>query len=163
MDERCTLLDLDGLELLWSGAGRPNLPKEGVLKRYTRGVKNLRYIMAEISRDTRVDIPTDECTYLLDDVVITHTANNFRVWAADEDLTKRDMKDENARMLENLKKIAPVKRPAFINLAGYCWGYKSTWFVDLMKSLPPDYVVVRPDDLVRLYREYQADQKAPSK
>lgn len=156
VDEHCRLLDLDGIELLWSGIRRPNLPKDGVLRRYTQGVKNLKYIIAEISRDTRVELPTDDCTYLLDGVVITHTANNFRIWGADENLANRKMEDENSRMLENIKKIAPVKRPAFINVAGYCWGYKATWFVDLMKKLPADYVVVRPDDLARLYRDKQA-------
>jgi hypothetical protein len=160
VDERCRLLDLDGLELIWSGIRRPNLPKNGVLERYTRGVKGLSYIMAEISRDTRAEMPTDDCTYLLDGVVVSHTANNFRIWGAEENLADRKMEDENARMLENLKKIAPVKRPAFINIAGYCWGYRATWFMDLMKQLPADYVVVRPDELARLYRDYQKRQAA---
>ena len=59
------------------------------------------------------------------------------------------------QMLENIKKIAPVKRPAFINITGYCWGYNATWVMDLKQKLSPNYVLVSTDDLAHLFRESQ--------
>jgi hypothetical protein len=155
VDEHCRLLDLDAVELLWSGIRQPNLPKEGVLERYTKGIKGLNYIMAEIGRGTRADIPTDECTYRLDDTIVFHTANSIHTWAADEDLSARTMEKENSYVLDELARFAPKRRPAFVNILGLVWRYRASWIDDLRRKLPPNYILVRPCDLAALYREWR--------
>jgi hypothetical protein len=155
VDDHCRKLDLDAIEVLWSGVRRPNLPHDGILSRYTRGIKHLNYIMAELGRSTRADIPTDECTYLLDDTVVFHTVNNIHVWAANENFSTWTMERENAYILDELARFAPQRHPAFINVLGLCWRYNATWVDDLRKKLPPNYVLVRPGDLASLYREYR--------
>ncbi|WP_165228006.1 GxGYxYP domain-containing protein [Aquisphaera insulae] len=162
VDEHCRLLDLDGVELLWSGVRRPNLPREGVLRRYTQGVKNLNYIVAEIGRGTRADIPTDECTYKLDDTVVFHTVNSIHTWAANEDFRTWTMDGENAYILDELRRFPPSRRPAFLNVVGLCWRYNPTWIMDLKRKLPPDYVLVSPGELARLYRESTSIRAAGS-
>ena len=135
VDEHCAMLDLDAVEVIWSGVRRPNLPKEGVLRRYTQGVKHLDYIVAELGRNTRVDIPTDECTYLLDNVVVFHTVNTIHTWGLHEDFSKWRMGKENAYILQELQKYPPRKRPAFINILGLVWCYDPTWVMDLKQQI----------------------------
>jgi hypothetical protein len=63
------------------------------------------------------------------------------------------MGPENAWLLDEIKKNAPAARPGFMSVQGASWFYYPAWFKDLQQKLPPDYVVVSPKDLARLYRE----------
>ena len=70
------------------------------------------------------------------------------------------MGKENAYVLQELQKYPPRKRPAFINILGLVWCYDPTWVMDLKLNLPPDYVLVGPGELARLYRESRRQRVA---
>jgi hypothetical protein len=48
-----------------------------------------------------------------------------------------------------------TERPGFMTAQAASWSYLPTWFKDLQEKLPPDYVIVSPNELARLYRGYR--------
>jgi hypothetical protein len=163
LDEHCRKLDMDGVETCWSGVGRRNLPQEGVLERYVRGLKGLNYVIADCGSGNRVPIPSDAYTYLLDDKAVFHTLNQYHVWSANENMNLWTMDRENARTLEEARRLLPKQRPAFLSIVGTSWVYKPSWVPDLQKKLPPDLVLVSPADLARLFRESLNERSGESR
>ena len=153
MDQYCRKLDMDGVEVCWSGIRRRDLPKEGVLGRYSRNLENIHYIIADCGSGNRALIPPAECTYMLDDKVVFHTLNQYHVWSATENLRLWSMERENTRTLVELRRLVPEQRPAFTSIVGTSWVYRPSWVVDLKERLPPNFVMVKPGDLARLFRE----------
>jgi hypothetical protein len=156
LDEYCRKLDMDGVEVCWSGIRRRNLPAQETLGRYSRGLRGIHYIIADCGAGNRVPIPADACAYLLDDKVVFHTLNQYHVWNANEDMTVWPMERENTRTLEEIQRLLPKHRPAFVSIVGTSWVYKPSWVADLQNKLPPDFVLVGPGDLARLFRESQS-------
>jgi len=153
MNDYCAKLDMDGIEVVWSGIRRRTLPPDGVLGRYCRGIKNLNYMIADCGSGNRATIPSNECAYLLDSTAVFHTLNQYHVWSANEDLGQWPMARENSRTIEEIRRLTPAERPAFVSVVGTSWVYKPSWVKDLKEKLPPDYVLVSPADLARLFRE----------
>ncbi len=142
-------LNMEGLDVYTGGTGGPSAPAE-LLRRFTRGIPGLRYMLAGLGRHS--DIRPDNAATLLDGVVVFHTLTNFRVWSLNEDLRLKKMADENAWLLSEIEANAPASRPGFVSAMAISWIYRPSWLKDLHDRLPPDYVMVGPGDLARLYR-----------
>jgi hypothetical protein len=149
-DEYCRKMDMDGLEIYTGGSGGPSGSDE-LLRRFTKGMKNLNYILAGLGRHR--DVTPENANYMLDNTVIFRTQNDFHIWTATDDLGKRSMDSENDWMISSLTSAAPARRPAFLSTMAVSWTYYPLWIMDLHYKLPQDYVPVSPNDLARLYRE----------
>ncbi len=150
MDSYRRRLDMEGIEIYNGGTGGPTA-STNVLQRFTHGMRGLRYILADLGRHT--DIHPDNANTLLDDTVIFHTLTNFRVWSTGEEVQHRTMESENAWLLGEITANAPSTRPGFMSAMAISWNYNASWLQNLEQKLPPNYRVVSPGDMARLYRE----------
>lgn len=149
-DEYCQKMDIDGLEIYAGGNNAP-AASDQLLRRFTRGMKKLDYILAGLGR--HADVTPENANYLLDNTVVFQTLTNFHVWSASEDTEKRPMGPENEWLLNEIRQNTPGTRPGFISAMAISWTYYPSWVKDLHAKLPGDYVPVSPSDLARLYRE----------
>lgn len=149
MDRYRRRLDMDGIEIYCGGNGGPSAPNS-LFRRFTRGMKGLKYILADLGHNPTVK--PDDAAYMLDDTVVFHTLTNFRVWTSSGGLHERKMADENAWLLGEIEANTPRRRPGFMSALAISWIYFPTWLKDLHDRLPSQYVEVSPDDLARLYR-----------
>ena len=148
----CRKMDLDGIEL-YSGAGGKTTD-DSVLRRFTQGMSKLDYILADLGRHD--DVKPSTANYLLDKTVVFHTLTHFHVWGSTVDVENKSMAQENAWLLDEIKTDSPTARPGFMSVQAASWYYFPTWFKDLQEKLPPQYVLVSPGELARLYREHQS-------
>ena len=149
-------LDMDGIELYNGGSSGPSAPPE-VLQRFTRGMRGLGYILADLGRHP--ETTPANANALLDGTAVFHTLTNFRVWTGSEDLVQRKMESENAWLLGEIKANTPSSRPGFMSAMAVSWSYYPAWLKDLQGKLPPEYVVVSPGEMARLMREAQCSGK----
>ncbi len=149
----CRRLDMDGVEVCWSGVGRRNLPADGILGRYCRALPEIDYLIADCGAGNRATIPSDACASLVDGKVVFHTLNHYHVWSANENMNAWPMDRENERTLQEIQRLLPHRRPAFASTVGTSWVYRPSWVADLQRKMPPSLVLVSPRDLARLYRE----------
>ena len=143
-------LDMDGIELYDGGTNGPSASVE-TLRRFTRGMPGLKYILADLGRHT--DTTPANASSLVDNTVVFRTLTNFRVWTGSEDLVARKMEGENAWLLGEITGHAPTARPGFMSALAISWSYYPAWLKDLRAKLPADYITVSPGDLARLWRE----------
>lgn len=143
-------LDMDGIELYNGGSSGPTAPVE-VLRRFTRGMKGLRYILADLGR--HADITPANANTLLDGVPVFHTLTAFRVWTTPEETQTKRMETENRWLLGEIVANTPKDRPAFMSALAISWWYYPSWLEDLHARLPAEYTPVSPGDLARLYLE----------
>lgn len=145
-------LGMDGLELYTGGTASPSAPKD-LLRRFTRGIPGLRYILAGLGR--HADVRPEASVEIMDGVVVFHTLTNFRVWSLTDDLSRRTMEDENTWLAAEILSHTPTVRPAFMTAMAVSWTYYPSWLKDLKSRLPSEYVLVSPGELARLYREHR--------
>ena len=92
--------------------------------------------------------------YLLDNTVVFHMLTQFKVWGQEKENRRKNMNEENAWLVDEIKKNSPKARPGFMTAQGASWFYYPSWFKDLEEKLKPDYVVVSPGEQARLYRQF---------
>lgn len=143
-------LDMDGLEIYTGGTAEAR-PPDALLRRFTRGIPGLRFILAGLGR--HADVQPDAAARMLDDTVVFDTLTNFRVWTEPGDLTGKKMEDENAWLLGEITAHAPKSRPGFMSALAISWIYYPAWLADLKSRLPPDFVMVSPRQMAELYRQ----------
>ena len=154
-DESCRKLDLDGIELYTGGDGGPSAADE-LLHRFSGGMSKLNYILSDLGRHANIN-PTNSC-YQLDNTVVFHTLTKFKVWGPSEHAGTKNMAQENAWLVDEIQKNSPKQRPGFMTAQAASWFYFPAWFKDLQAKLPPEYVLVSPNELARLYREANSSQ-----
>jgi hypothetical protein len=142
-------MGMEGLELYTGGSGSSAASHKDLLRRFTRGIPELRYILAGLGRHG--DVRPDAATEMLDQTVVFHTLTNFRVWSLTENLTDKKMADENAWLVGELLANAPTSRPGFMSAMAISWIYFPAWLKDLHGKLPPHFTVVSPGNLARLW------------
>jgi hypothetical protein len=153
------MLGMDGIELYNGGSSGPTAPT-AMLRRFTKGMPGLRYILADLGRHTDVNAANADAT--LDGVSIFHTLTNFRVWTTSEEVANKKMESENPWLAGEIAANAPKDRPGFMSTLAISWCYFPAWLVDLNRRLPADFVSVSPGNLDRLYRLHTAGA-APGK
>lgn len=147
------MLGMDGIELYNGGSSGPTAPT-AMLRRFTKGMPGLRYILADLGRHTDVNAANADAT--LDGVSIFHTLTNFRVWTTSEEVANKKMESENPWLAGEIAANAPKDRPGFMSTLAISWCYFPAWLVDLNRRLPADFVSVSPGNLDRLYRLHTA-------
>jgi hypothetical protein len=150
-------MDMDGIELYNGGSSGPTAPDE-MVRRFTRGMKGLRYVLADLGR--HAGVAPENANTVLDGVPVFHTLTNFRVWTTSEETQTKKMETENAWLIGEIAANSPRGRPGFMSALAISWWYYPSWLRDLHAKLPPLYVPVSPGDLARLYVE---SLRAPSR
>jgi len=154
-DEYCRKLDMDGIEL-YNGSGGPSAPDQ-LLRRFTKGMKNLDYILADFSRQSNIN--PSNANYILDKTVVFHTLTKFKIWGASTEVHNKEMATENAWLIDEIQKNSPTQRPGFMAVQAESWYYYPAWIRDLQEKLPKEYVIVSPGEMARLYREAKGSAK----
>jgi hypothetical protein len=155
-EDSCRKLGLEGIELYNGGAGPT--AKDEVLRRFTLGMSHLDYILADLGRHS--DIHPSNANNVLDNTVVFHTLTQFKVWGPHATVESRSMAQENAWLVDEIEKNSPTQRPGFMAAQAASWFYFPAWFKDLQERLPPQYVLVSPSELARLYRQSQQQDQA---
>jgi hypothetical protein len=112
-------------------------------------MKGLRYILADLGHHAA--IKPDHSVEVINGVVIFHTITNFRIWTSSQEIAQRTMVGENSWLRDEIVKQTPSTRPAFMSGLAISWYYFPAWIKDLVGRLPPEYKVVSPSELSRLY------------
>ena len=63
------------------------------------------------------------------------------------------------QILGDIRSQIPKKLPAFMHVFLHNWTYKYDDIHRLVSALPPNVVVVRPDELALLYRQHVSEKK----
>ncbi|MBM4089318.1 MAG: hypothetical protein FJ276_07800 [Planctomycetes bacterium] len=148
-------LDMQGVELYSGGNGGPSASAE-LLRRFTRGMPGLSYVLTDMGR--HIDTTPENAARVLDGVAVFRTLTNFRVWTEPEDVARRTMEDENAWLLGEITSHAPTQRPGFLSAMAISWNYSPAWMQDLRRRFPADYEPVSPDELARLLRAWDSSR-----
>lgn len=148
---RCRL-GMAGVEVYCGGNGGPSASDE-LLKRYTRGMPGLRYILTDLGR--HADTTPDNASRIVDGVAVFRTMTNFRVWSSTDEVASRAMADENFWLAQEITSHASQQRPAFMSAMAISWNYFPAWVCDLRQRLPQDYELVSPVELAELLKQYE--------
>jgi len=157
-DDYCRKLDIAGIELYNGTWGESTPPSPTTFRRFTRGMRNLDYLLADLGRHDATN--PGNANYLLDGAAVFHTLTRFEVWGASSEVARKDMSAANAWLLDEIEANSPTRPPGFMSVMAISWYYSPSWFRDLAARLPTRYVVVRPQDLAGLFRE-QKRRAAP--
>ena len=117
-EDYCRRLGLEGIEL-YNGSGGAKANDE-VLRQFTRGMSHLDYILADFTRHS--DINPSNSHSLLDNTVVFHTLTQFKVWGPTEDFRIKSMANENAWLVDEIKKNSPTSRPGFMTAQAASWS-----------------------------------------
>ena len=120
------------------------------LRRFTRGMPGLGYILTDLGR--HCDTDGDNAAQLLDGVAVFRTLTDFRIWSTSEDLHSRTMEDENRWPMAEIASHAPTQRPGFMSTLAISWLYYPAWIKDLRSRFPAEYEAVSPGALADLFR-----------
>jgi hypothetical protein len=93
-----------------------------------------------------------DITYITSkNVPVFHAATNWQ-----ESFSREQ---QIANIVSQVRSITPFQRPAFLNVFICNWFFDISMLEEIVKLLGKDYVVVRPDQLGMLYREYAKTEK----
>ena len=157
-DEYCRKLGISGIELYNGGWGEQTPPATGVFRRFTRGMKDLQYILADLGRHNNIN--PSNANHIIDDVPVFHTLTRFRLWTSSGDVDKRDRDDCIGWLADEIKGNAPQARPGFMSAMAISWNFFPSWIRETTQRLPDSYVVVPPSVLADLYKEWQHTEQA---
>jgi hypothetical protein len=146
---RCRL-GMTGVEVYSGGNGGPSASDE-LLRRYTRGMPGLQYVLTDLGR--HADTTPDNAARIVDNVAVFRTMTNFRVWSSTAEVAGRTMADENAWLTQEIASQDSRQRPAFMSAMAVSWNYFPSWMCDLRRRLPQDYELVNPEELAELLRQ----------
>ncbi|CCW36057.1 GxGYxYP domain-containing protein [Chthonomonas calidirosea] len=122
---------------------------DSLLDRYAEDIPTLQALFPDYGR--RVG-SYDEATYpIVRNLPVFHAVTNWN-----GQLSREEQIDS---LVEQIKAITPERRPAFLHLFALNWFTDLSMLPEIMRRLGPDYVVVRPDVLGALYREYLKKEK----
>lgn len=125
------------------------LTHDSLLDRYAEDIPTLQALFPDYGR--RVD-SYDEATYpIVRNLPVFHAVTNWN-----GQLSREEQIDS---LVEQIRAFAPKRRPAFLHLFALNWFTDLSMLPEIMKRLGDDYVVVRPDALGALYREYLKQEK----
>jgi hypothetical protein len=126
-----------------------NATRPEVIARFAERIPGLEAIFPDYGRRL---IRAEDLTY--------PTAANVPVFHAATTWNQQDTREERiARMVTDIQEMTVARKPAFLH------AFVLNWFADLpmleevARRLGPDYVCVRPDHLVELYRTDLAERK----
>jgi hypothetical protein len=98
-----------------------------------------------------------KANYLLDGVPVFHALTEGTFGTS----RNRTVSSENERkakaLAEQVKAIEIAERPGFIHVWTVGWDFGPTSLRMAADLLPPEYVVVRPDELSALFKKYRPD------
>lgn len=155
-DRYCQRIGLDGVELYNGGWSEHTPPSPDTFQRFTRGMKHLDYILADLGRH--------ECTgpetanELVDGTAVFHTLTRFQAWSSSAEVIRDDMAKANDWLLQEITTNTPKTRPGFMSAMAISWYYYPAWIKDLKEKLPSQYVLVSPPDLARLFRQVKSEK-----
>ena len=151
-DRYCQALGLGGLEL-YNGTWVENTPPEPrTFERFVEGMKDLRYILADLGRHDNIN--AKNANYLIRNTPVFHTLTRFRVWGITSELFEANREDMISWLEKEILENAPKERPGFMSAMAVSWYFFPSWIEELEKRLPKDVVLVGPDELAALFFEY---------
>ena len=126
------------------GITRPEL-----IQRYAQGIPFLRALFPDYGRRVRSYY---EATYpTLRSVPVFHAITTWKRDASPQ--------EQVAYMVEQIRAMTPKRRPAFLHVFVWNWGFNLAMLQDVLKQLGSEYVPVRPDHLAMLYAQELRRQK----
>jgi hypothetical protein len=145
LDQTRDTMSLLDLRQLWiMNATRPE-----VIARYAQRIPQLEALFPDYGR--RLSSAAEATYPTARNVPVFHAVTT---WREDE-----PQAEKCPRVVEEIRRFTPKARPAFLHL------FALNWFVDLpllqqiAEGLGPEYVLVRPDHLAELYRQYLEAQQ----
>ena len=125
------------------------------LRYFVKNIPTMQGIMEGYG--THNGMTPDKADYLLDGVPIFHSAIAVTVGTD----RKRAIGAENERKARGLADqilTLPRNKPGFYHVWIMGWDFGPTTLKKAVDLLPPDFVVVRPDELAALYKKYKGSE-----
>jgi len=151
-DEYCRRLDVHGIELYNGSWGETTPPAPETFLWFVEGMPGLDYILADVGRHDSVN--AGNANYALDNTVVFHTLSRYRPWASGAELSERDRNEEIQWLVDDITANSPADRPGFMSVMALSWTFFPSWISELCARLPGDYIVVLPEEMADLYRQY---------
>lgn len=153
LEQTARYMRRSGLDELWiMNATRPDL-----IRRYAEQIPGLRALFPDYGK--RVADYRSATYPTFGGVPVFHAVTGWTEAAGSE--------ARIAQMVEQIRAITPMERPAFLHVFVLNWGADLAHLSEVMKRLGPGYVAVRPDHLAALYGQELKRRKllvrAPSK
>ena len=134
----------------WTQAQPTGSP--GILRAFTKGIPSLTGIMEGYG--PHKGMTYEKANYLLDGVPVFHALTEGTPGTSRE----RPISELNPRkakaVADEIKSIVVTGRPGFIHAWTGGWDMGPTTLKMTADLLPPEYVVVRPDELAALFKKY---------
>lgn len=146
---------MDLRELWIMGITHPEL-----IRRYAEKISSHRTQHSALSTNLRA-LFVDYGRRLTDPNSVTYpTAHNVAVFHAITGWREEDNREERiTRMVNEISAMTPPTRPAFLHVFVWNWGFDLEMLNEVAKRLGSEYVLVRPDHLALLYRDWLSQQK----
>lgn len=151
LDEYCRLTGAY-MELL----GWPQVQPVGtpaILRHFVKCIPSMTGIMEGYGPHRGISY--EKANYMLDGVPVFHALTNGSVGTSREAPVSQENPRKAKAYAEEIAAIKVGERPAFIHAWHGGWDFGPTTLKITADLLPPDYVVVRPDELAALYRKYR--------
>ncbi|NQT85957.1 hypothetical protein HQ560_04285 [bacterium] len=120
---------------------RPVVGDDDVLRRYAKGMPDLRFAFADMGYPSETVKGIDAFTYTLDDVAVFRSVTGFG--------------NRGEKFLDEIRRQVKDTRPAFVNGFVHCWTWKNLDDVldEIVRQADPDMAFVTPSQLHTLYRQ----------
>jgi hypothetical protein len=116
------------------------------------GMPGIQGVFANYSRTRETTL--DNCTSEVGGKPVFRAINGHPDWLfANLTYTPESWRQIERFMIEEIKRWTPPQRPAFLHVSLPNWLRRMDMAVNIAKGLGPEYVAVRPDQLVSLYRQ----------
>ena len=125
------------------------------LRYFVKNIPSMQGIMEGYS--THNGMTPDKANYLLDGVPVFHSALGIVV-GTDRSRALGEENIRKARGLADQLLALPRNKPAFYHIWLVGWDFGPTTVKMGVDLLPPEFVVVRPDELAALYKKYNGSE-----
>lgn len=158
LDEYCKMTGDYMNRLGWTQAQPVGPPS--ILRHFIKNIPGMTGVMEGYG--PHKGMTPEKANYMLDGVPVFHalTEGTFGTGRS------HPIGEENPRKAkayaEEIKAIKITGRPGFIHAWNVGWDFGPTTLKMTADLLPPEYVVVRPDELAALYKKYKGTKKPPA-
>ena len=132
----------------WSGPG--------TLRAFTQNIPGLEGIFEGYGRHPGVTY--EHASYLLDGVPVFHNLTKGSVGTSRDNTISESYAIKSKTMVDQIKEVKVDERPAFMHVWTMGWDFSPTILKMVADQLPPEYVVVRPDELAVMFKKHKEAQ-----
>jgi len=123
------------------------------LRTFARNIPGLEGMLEGYGRHE--GLTYEKANYLLDGVPVFHNVTKGSVGSSRNDTVSESYAKRARALVDNIKAVKVDLRPGFMHVWTIGWDFTPTILKMVADQLPPEYAVVRPDELAALYKKHE--------